>query len=286
MNSYLDLATLKGPGGLNTTKTDDDTRLRSLLEGVSAEFGRYTGRHFNSVTDTKYLSAVAHIPQRMSLPDDLIAVTTFKDDENRDGTWENTWAATDYVLWPYDADPTGELTIAAPYLAIEVDQRSSGNLESFLVGQQMYELAGRWGYSEKTDTASESKSSTVVTATKTTIKLTAHTDVQIGHTIKMGNEQMYVKGSSSSGIVTVDRAVNGTSGSSHAGSTEIEIYRYPGAISEAVLMQASRLWERRTSGFANQVGFTETGQMTPVTGLDRDVKDMLATYRKAGLGIL
>ncbi len=50
-------------------------------------------------------------------------------------------------------------------------------------------------------------------------------------------------------------------------------------IVEATIEQASRLWTRRGQGFANQIGFQETGQVGPVvTGMDRDMRDLIRPY--------
>ena len=66
--------------------------------------------------------------------------------------------------------------------------------------------------------------------------------------------------------------MNGTEKAAHAADAEVGIYRYPGPVSEAVIIQASRLWKRRDSAFSDATGF--------VGGLDPDAAELLAPYRK------
>jgi hypothetical protein len=64
----------------------------------------------------------------------LQSVTTLKTDEDGDGTYEVTWASTDYVLYPLDGPP---------YREIEVN-RTLGRY-AFPVGQATVQIAGTWG---------------------------------------------------------------------------------------------------------------------------------------------
>ena len=142
--SYISLEKFKSSGVANITKADNDARLRQLLENVSDEINQHTRRHFYSVTQTRYFSGNGDT--RLMLPGDLISVTSLKEDADRDGSYEVTWATTDYELWPYDADPTGGLTVARPYRGLEVNRRSNGAQDIFVRGQRQYELSGQWGY--------------------------------------------------------------------------------------------------------------------------------------------
>ena len=66
--------------------------------------------------------------------------------------------------------------------------------------------------------------------------------------------------------------------------TAVSVVQYPGPIVEAALMQASRLWARRNSAFASEVGFPDSGQMTRWRGgFDPDVKDLIKPYRRIAL---
>ena len=270
--SYVDLKAFKSGGAL--TGTGDDTRLRALLENVTRQVDGYLNRHFFELTATRYFDGTGK--RYLNVPD-LVAVTTLKEDEDLDATYETTWAATDYVLAPYEADPaTAGNPLSLPYYRIEVDVRSTGSKSAFGRGQRRFELAARWGYWRHLRRATET--ATVANATTTTLTASAATDVQVGHTLLVESEQLYVEAISGT-TYTVRRGVNGTTAAAHTAGSAIDFYEYPGPVVEAVLMQALRLWTRRASGFANQVGFADTGQLSPVAGLDRDVRQLLDPYR-------
>ena len=277
--SYLSLDQFKSSGVAHIPKADHDTRLRQLLEHVSQEVDRHTRRHFYSVTQTRYLSGTG--AARLLLPDDLISVTTLKEDADRDGIYEVTWAATDYELWPYDAAPAGGLALARPYRALEVNRRSNGTQDVFLRGQRQYELAGQWGYCHCTeDTGAVINEGAEFSTADTTLTVADGSNIEVGHTLLIDSEQLYVQGRVTEGgsDLTVARGVHGTTAAAHANGSAISRLVYPGPIVEATLMQAARLWTRRVAGYAREIGFTVTGQMQPVTGLDDDVKQMLQTY--------
>ena len=109
MISYASLKEFKGGllAGINVT--GEDTRLLNLLEAVSRIVDEYLGRHMHSLIATRYFSGNGKAV--MTLPWDLISITTLKEDTTDDASYDNTWAATDYILSSgegcYDAVPTG-----------------------------------------------------------------------------------------------------------------------------------------------------------------------------------
>ncbi len=287
MNPYVSLDTFKERGALDVRGSTDDGRHLNLLEAVSRELDGVMRRHIYSLTATRYFSGNGKT--RYLFPDwDIIAITSLKEDDNGDGTYNIIWSSSDYELWPYDADPTGETDRSRPYEALEVNLRSNGSQDVFLKGQKGYEITARFGYSERlADVGVNVSSSGAFESSATSFLLGAEgagsTKIEVGMTIKVGNEQMYVTAlvSGSSATVTVARAVNGTTVSSHAASADIQVYRYPQPIVEAVIEQATRLWTRRGQGYANTIGLQETGQVGPlVTGIDRDVRDLIRPYVK------
>ena len=115
-NAYADLATLKFSGVLNITGTGFDIRLRELLETGSRLIDRYCNRHFYVLVATRKFDGDGGT--KLPVPD-LISVTSLKTDDNKDRTFETTWAATDYLLYPPNADPTKEW--GGPYSRVVVD---------------------------------------------------------------------------------------------------------------------------------------------------------------------
>jgi len=118
MNAYVSVDTLKSSGVLNITGSGDDTRLRSLVENVSRMVDRYCNRHFYILQATRKFDGNGTV--RLLVPD-LVSIDSsgLKTDDDRDRTFETTWAATDYLLAPSNADPTtaGNLE-SRPYTAI------------------------------------------------------------------------------------------------------------------------------------------------------------------------
>ena len=109
-------------------------------------------------------------------------------------------------------------------------------------------------------------------------------DIEAGHTILVDDEQMYVQ-SYSTNTLTVVRGVNGTTAATHLTGQPISVYQYPSVVAQAALMQVSRQWGRRASGFANTVGFP-SGQMSIFNRMDPDVKQLLGGVRNLSVGLV
>ena len=278
MNSYVTVDLLKSSSVLNVTGTGDDTRLRLLAESQSRLIDRLTNRHFYSLTAARTFDVSnGHL---LNLPD-LASVTSLKTDENIDRTFEVTWATTDYLLRPNNADPsTRANSNSRPYTQIIVD--SNGSRSAFPLGYQTVEVTGEWGYWLHKATATETADAIASTTAKT-FSLSARTDIEAGHTILLDTEQLYVQ-SYSGNTVTVDRGVNGTTAATHSGGAAISIYEYPSPVVEATIIQAARLWKRKDSSYANAIGL-EGGLMEIFRGADQDVKQAIRPYRKLAIGV-
>ena len=104
-NTYLNVQTFKGTAALNVTSTAYDGRLLLLLEHVSRQVDRFCNRQFYSLTETRDFNGPGGTTL---LCGDAVALSSLKEDTNQDGTFETTWATSDYHLWPYNANPTAE----------------------------------------------------------------------------------------------------------------------------------------------------------------------------------
>jgi len=166
-----------------------------------------------------------------------------------------------------------------PYNALQVSPKSNGTQDAFLAGPRRYEIVGTWGYREVTGTTGAKTSGTIGTSGTTTF--TADTaGIEPGMTILVQSEQMYVK-STSGTAVTVERGVNGSTATTHATTLDVNYYIYPQPVQEATIIQASRIWKRKDSGFASEVGFPDIGMTTTWRGgLDPDVKQLLFPFRR------
>jgi len=281
-NSYVSLDVFKSSGVLNITGTGDDTRLLSLLENVSRIVDRLCNRHFFVLNATREFDGDG--TPGLLVPD-LVSVDAdgLKTDDNLDRTFETTWATTDYLLLPSNADPTSAGNPQSrPYTKVEVDA-TAGTKSAFTSGRRSVQIAGQWGWWRRLGRAAETANA-IADGTTTSVTVSSRADVEAGHTLLIGSEQIYVE-SYSGNTLTVARGVNGTTAAVHGDGSAIDIYEYPGPVVEATVLQAARLWRRKDSVFTGTAGFPETGQTRVSGGLDGDVQLMLGQYRKPALGV-
>ena len=280
-NAYVTLDVLKGTAGLDITGTAYDSRLLNLIEHISRQVDKYCNRSFYFYLETKTFNGDGS--KELFVPD-LINLTSLKEDSNQDGTFDTTWAAADYNLVPYNAAPTKEWGF--PYTRLEVNTKSNGSQDVFLKDQQNYEIVGTWGYRRVTKDSGINISGTLnSTATSLVMDGSGSGTIEAGMVLVLEQEQVYIPAQAIVGTsVAIERAKNGSTAAAHS-TSDINIVEYPGAVVEATFIQTSRLWKRKDSGFASEVGFPETGQVMTFRGaLDQDVKALLSPFKKLPLG--
>ena len=115
-NGYCSLADVKAAARI--TDTIDDTLLELSIESASREIDSYTERVFYSTGGTPV--ARVYIPQDIYLveTDDIISVTTLKSDSTGNGTFDVTWAVSDFQLEPLNGRAGGIDTPATRIRAI------------------------------------------------------------------------------------------------------------------------------------------------------------------------
>lgn len=283
-NAYISLRTFKASAGLDIASTAYDDRLVGLIENVSRQEDRLTNRYFFFVqAETREFSGRG---EKHLLVPDLVAIagSGLREDTNLDGTFETVWTTADFLYAPYNALPTSTYGAAAPYYKLEVNDRSDGTQDTFLAGQRNYQITGTWGYSRAlVDVVGNLSAS--IDSTVTTMTLTSAGTLSRGETLVIDTEQFYVTGTGTGSDLTVERARNGSTAATHTATANVQIVVYPGPVQEAVFIQSARIWKRRDSGFASQVGLPETGQLTVFSGgLDADVKALLAPYIRYTIG--
>lgn len=265
---YSDLTKLQDYAALNYTgATSIEDELFQLLLAVSEAIDLYCDRHFYPFTTTRYFD-LDEGRQEVLVPD-LIAVTTLKDDENQDATYENTWASTAYQLLPANAEPTKQ--IGRPYTAIRVNKRSNDTTRSqFPPGQRVLEIAGKWGYREfKEDSKTDINNVAGYSATDTSLVVDLGSNFKEGQTIIIGSEQLLIT-SISTHTLTVTRGLNGTTAASIADNADVYILRWPAAIERAATIQTVRIFGRAP---LFEPAFVDVD-------LDTDIRHMLDPYRR------
>ena len=280
--AYVTVTTLTSTGALSIDGTAFDARLRQVAEAVTRQIDRYANRTFQTYEATRTFPGLA---TTLLMVPDLVKVTTLKEDTNYDGTFETTWESTDYILEPENANPTSTAENGLPYTRLRVNAASNGTQDLFLAGAKRYQVIGTWGYWEVTRDISVDTSGSLG-STATTINVNT-SGIEPGMTVLIDSEMIYVESTGAAGTaLTVRRNQNGSTAGTHATTKDVNHYVYPYDIREAAFIQAARLWKRKDSGFASQVGFAEIGQMSVWSGgLDPDVKQMLNPYRKMAFAI-
>ena len=143
-NGYTDLATVKLR--LDRTDTKDDAAIESAIEAASRAIDGFTGRIFYQITATaRVFTAVDSM--WLELPD-LVSVSSFQTDSDGDRTYEDTWAATDYDLEPYNASDIGW-----PYTSVSP---TPAGRYGFPVGARKgVKITGTWGFPAVPDAIAE-----------------------------------------------------------------------------------------------------------------------------------
>lgn len=117
-NGYATLSELKHANRLNilSSDTDGDEMLEGIIEAVSRHIDDVCGRRFysdSSEVDRYYTakSGTYLFVDDIASPSSDVDIET---DTNGDGTMDDTWAGTDFVLAPYTAGTPGMVALPLP----------------------------------------------------------------------------------------------------------------------------------------------------------------------------
>ena len=234
--TYATIADLKGVLGI--TATTDDTVMRKELESASRSIDGYCNRRFYVTSETKTFDG----DTRLWVPD-LLSITTLKTDEGNDGTFENTYATTDYIKYGGGLeDSLNKL----PYTRLEINP--SGNYSGFASGYKVgVQIVGTWGYGDgisATPYVSDTTITEDLTAGELAIDVTSVTNLSAGNTILIGSEQYYIY-SVATLTLTVEAGVNGTTQATHSSGATIYIYQYPADVRQACIDLSVALYQNR-----------------------------------------
>jgi len=224
--SYASIADLKGILGI--TSTTDDTVMRKILEASSRSIDSYCNRIFAVQSTTKYFDGAVEL----YVPD-LLSITTLKTDEDGDYDYDNTFAATDYILYGVGIE---DKLNTYPKTRIVIDP--NGDYSSFASGYKKgVQIAGVWGYGDgisATPYISDTTTNEALDTSETGVDVTLATNLSAGQLILVESEQMYIY-SVASTTLTVERGVNGTTAATHDTAKTIYIYQYPSDIRQACI---------------------------------------------------
>ena len=268
-NSYADLSIFKTM--MEITGTGNDTELLQSLESASRSIDSFCKRYFYIKSETRQFRGSGN---RLLLDADLLSVTTLTTLKS-DRSTDKTWATTDYELFPL-----GDTVYPKTWIEI-ADDTTAG---SFASGTRRgVQIAGMFGYGNGNSSTPYQSATTLNDAgfdsSETTFTATAGTTLNIGETILLDSEQMYITGISTH-VITVQRAMNGTTGASHSNGGTIYVYKYPQEITNACLLQAARISKRMMTAYATPIGAPEMGTFDVTMNLDQDVQRLLIPFQE------
>lgn len=139
-NYYITVPELKGHiqavDGATFTNADD-VNLQIAIRASCEWLEDWFDTTFYARTETRYYS-----PEFSDLlyVDDLLTVTTLRTDSTDNGTYDTTWATSDYTLEPRNAQNGRK---PKPYRQIRVNRNGD---YAFLRFEYSTEIAGTWGY--------------------------------------------------------------------------------------------------------------------------------------------
>ena len=179
-NLYVGLETLKRAADI--AGSDTDALLLAHIESASREADNLTNRCFIPITATRRFSwpqPDARNSYILYLDEDLLdAAPTL----TKDGDDATAIASTDFFTEPANFGP--------PYSWIEIDLASSAFFSAKDTHQRAIRVTGSWGYSNATVAAGALAEA--LDASETAIDVTDSGLIDIGHTILIESEQMYV----------------------------------------------------------------------------------------------
>ena len=267
-NSYGNLSTLKTQLGISGTT--DDTSLLQSLEMASRSIDTFCNRYFYITSETRQYKGAGN---RLFLNHDLLSITTLttlKDDRSTD----KTWATTDYELFPL-----GDTTYPKEWIEL-ADNTSAGSFASGI--RRGVQIAGLFGYGNGNSSTPYLSATTTndgsFSSSDTTFTATAGANLSIGETILIDSEQMYITGISSN-TITIQRAMNGTTGASHSTGATVNVYKYPQEVVNACYLQAGRISKRWQTAYASSIGAPEMSPFEVSNNLDGDVQRLLMQFK-------
>lgn len=135
-NGYCTLAEFKAYASITSTNAGDDAVIEDIIESTSRVIDSECKRHFYQVTEARYFTAKDF---DVLFCGDIASTSglEIKSQLNTDGSYEYTWASTDYNLLPYSPK------FGFPYTWIEISQVSD---YTFDIRKKGNKVTATWGW--------------------------------------------------------------------------------------------------------------------------------------------
>ena len=272
--------------------TSDAGAIRRILEASSRRIDDYCGGGtFGPQTQTRYYDigsgTLRNSPQYTIASDsgNLTTTTSTAGVVPLDG-----WMVTSTTVTAYGAtDRATSETLTEGYNAdfwlmpynftpktvLKLNEDTAKSLDA---GQQTLSIIGEWGYTA--NTISVTTSDAITSTTATSVSVSSATNLGPAQTILIDSEQLYITAISGN-TLTVERAVNGSTGATHSGGASLYRYDYPELVVQACLDLSKIVFRDRDLGTATSIGSGEAA----ITSAEGEIQSILMTldqYRVAG----
>ncbi len=292
MNLYAWLDDVKADLAIATATTTYDGHLVRELERASRMVDGLTGWRFYPRLATRYFdissgNSEIRWDRTLYLPEPLLVLTGIYMSDDDGLTYATTLASDDYYTargGNYEAYPWTEIVLS-----------QNGDYDYWYSGERSVKITGTWGYREDYANAWEDSLDTTalaVNASQTTVTVADANGAnqwgltprfQVGQLLRIDSEYFTVTGSNTTtNVLTVVRACNGTTAATHNASVRIDIWRPQELAANSTRVQAVRWFKRAQQAFQDVSAALEMGQLTYAQELDPDIRSML----KAGLARL
>jgi hypothetical protein len=275
-NVYDFKSYLAGTDHVTDWDSDIKPALR-VLESASKRIDSYMGRSFGARTETHsfdlgqgalrdsslvpngdiiefpdYWTTRLQSTGILGLDDWLISATTVTSYEGTDRTSSATLTegiGNDFLLMPYNTNPKSKMKLV------------ENTLKNLYSGQQTLTILGQWGWQNDKDVVT-TLNGAINDSTTAVVKNNGNDMAEVGTTILIDSEQMYV--TARSGVnLTVIRGVNGTTAVAHDDGVTIYCWCYPADVVQACLDIARTYWRSRDVGTATMIGTAEMSMTFP-----------------------
>lgn len=245
MNLYSTVSKLKADLSASSPFHDADY-VRALDDASGAVNQHVKPRVFYATTATRTFDGNGGCI--IWFEDDLVSATTVKLDEDGDGTFEVTLVVnTDYWLLPDNGSPKRGIEL-----------NTLGQRLTFIRRRKLLQVVGIWGYSNDTELTGAALDEADDGA-ETELHLDSPGLIDVGETIVIGTEQLYVS-KVDGNILTVVRGINGSTAASHSDGDTVYRRRYPADVEWATRIIALRqLW----GAAGGQQGLADFGGQPP-----------------------
>lgn len=288
-NLYATLTDLKAYGMLNISATTADSVFMDVLEEGSREFDKDTDRHFYIYEGSYFQDFGASV--RVILDWDVQTISTCLLDTAGDNSYGTTMLTDINTTVTTPPDAFAYPVNTYPKTRLEINPW--GSIGHFAAGiRKAIKITGTFGYGADWPADYVTNLTTVATgilASDLALVAASSSLIEPGMTLRLGStagsEQVYVSGVvATTSTATIERGMNGTTPASSGAGATIQVYRYPKAVSHAVLIYAMRAFKRRESAYANVIENPATGTIQVWKGKDPDYQAAVVHYRKVRRG--